>query len=79
MQKEVLSLLKDKYQGMDWGWYSNHQIHKLILLNGYDVNISAIIKATKKLYRSKFLDRVPNGKGHLYRYKKPRAKFVMVF
>lgn len=69
MQSEIIRILKDKY--LDMGWYSNNQIRKMCLEQGFDINASNVSKNTASAYRFGFLDRISNKRGFLYRYRSP--------
>lgn len=75
MQQEICSLLKNKWDGGDYGWFSNRQILDMCISSGFDVEINIVIIATKKLTRSRFIDReYVKGMG-VFRFKPINKKY----
>lgn len=72
MQHEAVLILKNRYESTDLGWYSNNQIRIMLINIGIDASTGAVTKGTGKAYLSGFLDRVPYGRGFLYRYRIPK-------
>jgi len=70
-QQEVLKILKNIYISGNLGWFSTRQIRKICFDYNLELGLNSLNDNLKKLYLAKFIDRVPNNRGFLYRYRNP--------
>ena len=69
---DVYKVLKNVYEGGNLGWYCTQQIRKMLLDIGIDIGLASINHNLNKLSLDNEIDRIPNTRGFLYRYRHPK-------